>query len=275
MNSINTNVGAMVALQSLNAINAELAVVQNRISTGLRVASAKDDPSTWAIAQTQRGEVRALNAVISSLQRGQSVVDVAMSAGETISDILLQMKEKMLAASEPGLPSASRQALNEDYLALRRRIDMTASTADFNGINLISAGGTGKVRALANTKATSTIDVDHVDLSLTGSALSGLRADLTGAISNTDLAAMGTAIESVSTALARFGTQSRALDSHLQFVGKLQDTMEASIGRLVDADVAKEAARLQALQVRQQLAIMALGIANRAPSMLLQLFQRN
>ena len=99
LNSVNTNVGAMVALRSLNAINGELNTVLRRISTGLKVSSARDDPATWAIAQTQRAESRALTAVMGSLQRGQSIADVALSGAETISDLLVQMKEKALAAS--------------------------------------------------------------------------------------------------------------------------------------------------------------------------------
>jgi flagellin len=273
LNSVNTNVGAMQALQSLNAINARLQQTQNRISTGLKVASAKDNPAIWAIAQNQRAESRALNAVMNSLQRGQSVVEVALSAGESISDILLQMKEKMLAASEPGITADSRTALNADYVALRRLIDTTADNASFNGINLISSGTVGNVRARANSSATSTIDVDHVDLSASTGALSGLPADLMATITPAMLSGMNSSISSVSSALSRLGTGAKSLERHLTFVEKLQDTIDAGIGNLVDADMAKEAATLQALQVQQQLAIMALGIANRAPSMLLQLFQ--
>lgn len=274
MNSINTNVGAMIALQSLNAINAELFEVQRRISTGLKIASPKDNGAIWAIAQNQRAESRSLDAVKSSLQRGQSIVDVAISGAESISDLLTQMKEKALAASDTTLDTAARAALSEDYVALRKQIDKVATNAEFNGVSLISAGSTGNIRALANSSATSTIDVDHIDLSTTGSAISGTMADLTGTIGTTELAALDTAIKTVNAAAGRLGTGSKALDTHLTFVGKQQDVIDAGVGRLVDADLAKESARLQALQVKQQLAVMALGIANRAPQLLLQLFQR-
>ncbi|MET3528078.1 flagellin, partial [Phenylobacterium koreense] len=95
LNSVNTNQGAMIALQNLNATNKDLGVVQNRVNTGLKISTAKDNGAIWAIAQNQRAESTSLNAVISSLQRGQSVADVAMSAGTAISDILVQMKEKV------------------------------------------------------------------------------------------------------------------------------------------------------------------------------------
>jgi len=273
LNSVNTNVGAMIALQSLNAINGELFTVQRRISTGLRVSSVKDDPATWAIAQNQRAESRSLDAVKTSLQRGQSIADVAISGAESISDLLIQMKEKALAASDPTITAADKALLSEDYVALRKQIDRVATNATFGGVSLISSGGAGNVRALANASASSTIDVDHVDLSTTGGAISGTLADLSGTISATNLTDIDTALKAVNAAAAKFGTGARALDSHLTFVGKQQDVIDAGIGRLVDADLARESARLQALQVRQQLAILALGIANSAPSMLLQLFR--
>jgi len=274
LNSVNTNVGAMIALQSLNAINAELFTVQRRISTGLKISSAKDNGAIWAIAQNQRAESRSLDAVKGSLQRGQSIADVAIMGAESISDILMQMKDKALAASDTTLDAASKAALNADYVALRKQIDKVTANAEFGGVSLISAGSTGQVRALANTSASSTIDVDHIDLSTTGGAVSGTLADLTGTVGATELAAIDTAIKAVNLAASRFGTGAKALDTHLTFVGKQQDVIDAGVGRLVDADLAKESARLQALQVRQQLAIYALGIANQAPSMLLQLFQR-
>lgn len=272
LNSVNTNVGAMIALQNLSAIMRELGVVQRRISTGLKVSSVKDDPATWAIAQNQRAEVRALDAVTGSLQRGQSIVDVAIAGGETISDLLGQMKEKMLAASDASLSTADRAALSEDYVALRKQIDRIAGASDFNGVSLISAGSSGQIRALANAAGTSTIDIDHADLSTTGGIISGTLADLT-TVTAADLTNLDTAIRGVNSAVAKFGTGSRALDTHMTFIGKLKDTMEVSIGRLVDADLARESARFQALQVRQQLAIQSLSIANQAPSLLLQLFR--
>jgi flagellin len=191
-NSINTNVGAMIALQSLNAINRDLSDTLRHISTGLAISSPKDNAAVWAIAQNQRAESKSLDAVRASLQRGQSITDVALAAGETVTDLLGQMKEKMLAASDTSLSTASRKALNDDYLNLKRQIDRTVGAADFNGINLISSGSTGQIRALANADASDTVDVDHVDLSTTGSALSGMRADLLGApISAAEIKAMG------------------------------------------------------------------------------------
>lgn len=271
--SVNTNVGAMIALQSLALINRELLTTQNRISTGLKIASAKDDGAIWAMAQNQRSESKAYNAVIGSLQRGQSAVDVALAGGESVSDILSQMKEKMLAITDKSLTTASRNALNEDYKALRANIDRITTAADFNGLNLIGPAAVARgVKALADTKGGASIDVDAIDLSTTGAILAGTLADLT-TVTTADITNLDKAINDVGSALGRLGTGSRKLDTHLTFVRKMQDTIDASVGRLVDADMAKESVRLQSLQVQQQLAIKALSIANQAPSLLLQLFR--
>src|ERR1700756_4176845 len=127
----------MVALQNLNATNTDLATTQSRINTGLKVASAKDNGAIWAIAQNQRATSQSLNSVKDSLQRSSSTVDVAISAGESISDLLLQMKEKALAASDTTLDTNSRVALNDDFMSLRDQITKVVNNAEFNGANMI------------------------------------------------------------------------------------------------------------------------------------------
>ena len=272
--SVNTNVGAMIDLQNLAVINRELLTTQNRISTGLKISSPKDDGAIWAIAQGQRAESKAYNAVIASLQRGQSAVDVGLAAGETVSDLLSQMREKMTAASDTSLTTANRQALNEDYKALRSQIDIVVGNAGFSGLNLVGPAASARgVKALADTRGGTSIDVDAIDLSTSGAILSGLPADLMSLNNAVDLPNIAAAIDKVGQALGNLGTGSRKLDTHLAFVRKMQDTIDASVGRLVDADMAKESARLQSLQVQQQLAIKALSIASQAPSLLLQLFR--
>ncbi len=269
LNSVNTNVGAMVALQNLQATNAELSVVQTRINTGKKVNSAKDNGAIWAIAQNQRAEIGALNAVKDSLQRGQSAVDVAVAAGESVSDLLLQLKEKALAATDETLSSAARDALNEDFTAIRDQIETVLENATFNGVNLIDGSLTTGFAALANVEG-DTIDVDDEDMSLSGSIVTLGAADDIGTESDAAaaLSAVTASIDNVSAALARLGTGSKALGTHLTFVGKLQDTLEAGVGNLVDADLAKESARLTALQTTQQLGVQALSIANSSTSTL-------
>jgi flagellin len=274
LNSVNTNVGALIALQNLNSTNSELNTVQNRINTGLKVGSAKDNGATWAIAQGQRATSSSLNAVKDSLQRSQSTIDVAIAGGESVSDLLIQMKEKALAASEATLDTASRDALNEDFMALRDQITKAVSNAEFNGSNMIESGG-ATLAALANASGSSSITVAAQDLSLGGSnvTVAATASIGTASAASTMISTLQTSIDNVSAALANLGTGSKSLQSHLTFIGKLQDTIDAGIGNLVDADLAKESARLQALQTKQQLGVQALSIANSSTSSLLGLFR--
>jgi flagellin len=275
-NSVNTNVGAMVALQNLNATNSELSQTQSRINTGKRVGSVKDNGAIWAIAQNQRAASNSLNAVRESLQRGQSTVDVAVSAGETVSDLLIQMKEKALAASDTTLDVESRTALNDDFISLRDQISKAVANAEFNGANMLLGAGGATVAAIANADGTSVITVlaQPMDLGTGALATIGATATLgTASESAAMILSLNTAITAVSSALSKLGTGSKSLASHLVFVNKLQDTVDAGIGNLVDADLAKESAKLQALQTKQQLGIQALSIANQSSSTLLSLFR--
>jgi len=271
MNSVNTNVGAMVALQNLNSTNADLAVSQTRINTGKKIASAKDNGAVWAIAQNQRAASNALNSVRESLQRGQSTVDVAISAGESVSDLLLQMKEKALAAADAGLDTTSRGALNDEFKSLLGQITKAVGNAEFNGGNMLKQAGT-TVQSLANSDATARITVAAQTMTISALLISantiGTKTQATSAITK-----INNAITTVSNKLSKLGTGAKALGSHLTFVGKLQDTIDAGVGNLVDADMAKESARLQALQTKQQLGVQALSIANQSSSILLGLFR--
>ena len=276
LNSVNTNVGAMVALQNLNQTARELDVVQGRINTGKKVSSAKDNGAIWAIAQSQRSDSMALNSVKESLQRGISTTDVAIAAGESVSDLLLQMKEKALSASDTSLNTAARTALNADFKSLRDQIGKVVSNAEFNGANMLKGGTAGtSVSALANAKGDSKISIAKTSFSFGGTtiSLSATASFATAAGAATLVSTLNADIGKVSEALTKFGTGSKSLSTHLNFVTKLQDSLDAGVGDLVDADLAKESARLQALQTKQQLGIQALSIANGSSSTLLGLFR--
>jgi flagellin len=211
------------------------------------------------------------------LHRGQSTIDVAMAAAGSISDLLLQMKEKALAASDTTLDTASRENLNVDFKALRDQIAKTVDNADFNGSNMIKSGG-ATIQALANAAGTNKLTVTAQNLALGGANLTGIgsTASIGSSTAGTALAMISivnTAIGKVSTSLAKLGTGSKALDMHLTFINKLQDSIDNGIGNLVDADLAKESAKIQSLQTRQQLGVQALAIANSSTQTLLSLFK--
>ncbi|MEM9877941.1 MAG: flagellin [Pseudomonadota bacterium] len=270
--SVNTNASAFVALQNLTSTNNQLGVVQNRINTGLAVASAKDDGATFAIAQNLRSDLGGLSAVQSSLSRAQSTIDIGLSAGQSISDLLVDLKEKAVAASDAGLDAASRSALSDDFNSLFGQINTIVTSAEFNGTNIID--GTGQVNAILNDTGTESFSVAAQNLSSSGGATALTLSVIGSAADAASLVAqIETAIASVNGSLSSLGAAARVLEAQQTFVTQLSDTIEAGIGNLVDADLAQESARLQALQVRQQLGRQALSIANQAPSAVLSLFR--
>jgi flagellin len=273
--SVNTNMAAMVALQNLNATNSSMNAVQNHINTGLKVAGAKDNSAVYAIAQNARGAAGALDAIKQGVSRGSSIVDIAVSAGETISDLLVQMKQKAVAADDPSLDPASRQALNEDFHALIQQIQSVTQNASFDGANLLDGSLPSGLVVLADANAQNTITIGTESLSLGGSIIS-LTANqnvLSQSSASIALAQVDASTKNVNAALARLGSAGKKLDQHLTFLGKLQDAFNGAIGNMVDADMAQESAKLQALQVKQQLGVQALSIANSQPQLLLSLFR--
>lgn len=272
--SVHTNTSALIALQNLNKTNDRLADVQGRINTGLKVQGAKDNASVWAIAQGQRADVGALQAVKMSLDRATSITDVALAAGETVSDLLNQLKEKVVAAKDASLDTASRNALNADYKAIIRSIRDTVSNAEFDGANILD-GSLTNIRFIANADADSFITLQAKNLSLGGAILEMASTSSINTMTNATavLAQLQDSITQVNAALGEIGSQAKQIEQHNTFVSKLMDTLETGIGNLVDADLARESARLQALQVQQQLGAQALSIANTAPQVILSLFR--
>jgi len=272
--SINVNASALSALRNLNATSADLENTQTRINTGLKISTAKDNAAVFSIAQKLRGDLRGLNAVQQSLDRGISTVDVALAAATSISDLLIEMKEKAVAAADQGLDTTSRTALSQDFAALRDQITSIVQNAEFNGTNLID-GGTDAIVAITNADATQTLTVAHQQITLSSSNIpitSGqtISTQTSASAAVTDIA---NAIDNLNAVLTKLGSGSTSLDQSKNFTGKLADVIEVGIGNLVDADLAKESANLQALQVKQQLGIQALSIANQSPQSILSLFQ--
>ncbi|GGO96966.1 flagellin [Stakelama pacifica] len=269
--SVNTNVGAMAALQSLNATNKGLATTQSRINTGLSVASTKDDSAAYTVAQTLRGDLGGLTAVNSSLSRAKSTVDVATAGAEQISDLVNQMKAKATEASDAGLDADSRTALGKDFDALKSQISTIIDSSEFNGTNLLKASG-GTVNALQSTDTTaSTLDVANQDFSAIVTAIGTTFSD--AATAKTMVGTLETQAKAINGKLSTLGAAGRKIEGQQSFISKLSDVIESGVGNLVDADLAKESARLQALQVKQQLGVQALSIANQAPQTITSLFR--
>ncbi len=403
MLSVNTNYSAMVALQNLNFTNTELEGVQNKISTGFKISSARDNGAIYAIAEGQRSRVSSVAAVKDGIDRANSTIDVALAAGKSIGDILQKLKAKAVAAQADDLTADQRSALQADFDSLRLQIDTIANSAQFNGANLaignfnfnvlisdlggsvaattdgvqsaalasplsgsalvidtsasagdvadgdlitfdltdsVNAGtfsisvelttgmtiddyvnavnaasggkisasyddvagqftylindtnfddlaistdgvdattlGAGVATATVSSAGSNTMVVNGLDLTIAGSMFSSFSTvDIsTSAASATTAAnALEQAITDLNVSLASLGSQATALDAQQDFLSKLSDEIENGIGNLVDADLAKESAKLQSLQIKQQLGAQALSIANQAPQVILSLFR--
>ena len=272
--SVNTNTGAQVALQYLNATQGQLDQTQSAINSGLKVASAKDDGAIYAIAQNQRGAVAGFSSVINSLNNGSSAIDVALSAGQSISDLLIQLKQKALSAADPSLDTASRQALNANFVALRDQITTIVKNAVFNNFNLVD-GSTTQVQALASADGTRRVTTAAQNMKLSGSIVTVKTTSTisTQAKASALVATIQTSLTNVNSALAKLSSGAAKFSIQGTFVQKLSDTLTTGIGNLVDANMAQESAMLQSLQVKQQLGVQALSIANQQPQTILSLFR--
>jgi flagellin len=273
--SVHTNTSAMIALQQLNKTTEQLEQVQSRINSGFKVNGAKDNASIWAVAQGQRADVGALSAVKMSLDRATSIADVSLSAGESVSDLLTQIKEKVVAAMDPSISPESRTVLNADYKSLLRQIASITDNAEFDGANILNGSLAASIRFLANADADAYVTLGVKNLSLGGGIVTMTATSSINTVTTATavLAQLNTSITNLNTAMGDLGAQAKQIENHNTFVSKLTDVLNSGIGNLVDADLAKESARLQALQVQQQLGAQALNIANTAPQVILSLFR--
>src|ERR1700754_2896947 len=272
--SVNTNNGAAIALQYLTQTQGQLNQTQSHINSGMKVAGARDDGAIYAIAQNQRGQVAGYSAVINSINNGTSAIDVALSAGQSISDLLIQLKTKALAAADASLDTSSRNALNANFVALRDQITTIVKNAVFNGFNLVD-GSTTQITALASADGTRRITTAAQNMKLSGSivTLKSTATISTQSKASTLVATIQASLTNVNSALAKLSSGAAKFSIQATFSQKLSDTLTAGIGNLVDANMAQESASLQSLQVRQQLGVQALSIANQAPQTILSLFR--
>jgi flagellin len=273
--SVNTNQPALIALQNLNRTNDDMQAVQTRINTGEAISTAKDNAAVWSIAQEQRGDMSALSAVKMSLDRATSIADVALAAGDSISDLLKLLREKVVAAKDTSLTTSSRTSLNADFQGLLKNLDQVVKSAVFDGANLLDGSQAADMQFLADADAAQAITLSLQNLSLGGTINTLTTSDdiLTPANADAVFQRLDASMTAINQAVGNIGTQAKQIDAHNSFVSKLNDVLETGVGNLVDADLAKESARLQALQVKQQLGAQALSIANSAPQIILSLFK--
>jgi len=274
LNSVNTNIGAMTALQSLNRTNDALATVQKRVSTGFRVADAKDDGGAFAVAQSVRGDLAGLTAANEQLGGLKGIIDVTLTSLGQVSKTMVEVRTVLTRLADGTINDEQRDQYEQQYDQLRTQIERFIDDATYNGRTLLStdilAGG-GDIVTIRNEQGTTltlaafdgatdfVVDAAPVDATAAQTAITGNWTDINQAIND---------------ALNRLGADSRYVDSQIGYNRDKLDALEGGLGALIDADIAKEAARLQALQIRQQLGTQTLSITNQAPQALISLFGR-
>jgi len=276
INSVNTNSGALIALQTLNKTNQELAQVQKRVSTGYQVADASDNGAAFAVAQGIRSNVAAIGAVNQQLSGGMGVLGVALEGATAISNTLIKVRETLTKLADGNLSTAQRSQYNADLNRLRGEVFNFRNNAVFNSVTLIGSGATNR-QVVSNAYGEQyTIKARAIQTSSIGAALGASGTAVGRASAAGLLSANGSLTKfqnSVLTGLNELGGDLRRVKNQINFNEAMKKASEEALGYTVDADLAKDSARLQALQIKQQLGAQALGVANQAPQVLLGLFR--
>ena len=279
-NSIITNPEAFVALRNLERTNEKLSKTQERLSTGLKVTSATDDASNFAIAQGVRGDVRALGAITQGLNNSKGIGEIALAGVTAISDLLQDIRQKLTELANGGLTTAQRVIVKADFDKLMSQAYGFVSNSNFNGRNLLISDATN-VNTISNLNGTnltltarsgSGSGITHLIRSLAAATLGTTGAATDSVNAQSVIVAQYSALETeINTSLGALGAEIRALKFQTDFLTTVNDSTEIGLGNIVDADLARESAELTALQVRQQLGVQVLGIANQQPQILLNL----
>ena len=308
MSSINTNASAMTALQSLRQTNNAMEKIQTAISTGFRVAGAKDNAAYWSIATTMRSDNKAMSTVKDALGLGAATIDIAYTAVESSIKVADEIKAKLVAATEPGVDRGKVQA---EISELQEQLTAIAESASFSGQNWLSVdSGVGSYNSTKSvvssfTRSGASVSIGTTDIDITGITLFDSDAvgegiidqirtagatSVTGMVSTIDISTLtdsvadlvileayvqmaDDAISDMTDGATVLGAISARVELQTEFISNLMDAIERGIGQLVDADMNKASVELQALQVQQQLGIQALSIANGNSQNILALFQ--
>ncbi|MEO1950712.1 MULTISPECIES: flagellin [Thioclava] len=275
MSSILTNTSAMNALATLRGVNKGLEDTQNRISTGKKINSAKDNAAYFSISESMNSDSGMYKSINEGLTLTKNSVSTARLGAESVKDLAQQFVERVSFAQGDAVDHA---AVQKELRSIVDQIGTTISQATFNGDSLVDGSAnvtvvTGISRA-SGSFATTSMTFQAVDLSSLQATLSGI--DISGGSAAVLTSALTSAQSALSTAIdnaTSLGVAEKSLESQQDFLGKLTDKLDTGVGNMVDADMEKEAARLQSYQVQQQLATQSLSIANQGPQNLLSLFR--
>ena len=287
MSSILTNNAATSALSALRSVNSNLNETQNRISSGLKVASGKDNAAFFSISESLKSDSGVFNSINDSLTLTKNSVATARLGAEAVVDLVNQFSERVAFAT--GGSDSVKASVQNELDALSERILTTITQSSFNGENLVNGNPssatpqvshsivTGISRASGGSISATTISFDQQNLAAIQSALAAI--DITAAPSTTtalvteNLEIVTTQLTAATDAATSLGIAEKSIETQQTFLTELTERIDSSVGSIVDANLEKEAARLQSLQVQQQLASQSLSIANQAPQNILSLFR--
>ncbi|WP_043341544.1 flagellin [Belnapia moabensis] len=275
LNSVITNAGAQVALASFNKTAEALTVTQKRISTGYRVADGKDDGAAFAVAERVRGEIAANTSANEQLGGAKGLIDVTSASLQNVANTLQKLQTVTVKLADGTISGEQRTQYQNQAKELTNNIKSFIKDATYNGTNVLDDPGTLANQVVRNGKGETYSFSGYK--AITGifnedsAANTWSRADASNAL--TKSGKISTAITNTLSQLNNFGSYSNFIDSQINYNKSKMDAQQAGIGALVDADLAKESATLQSLQIRQQLGTQALSIANQAPQTLLSLFR--
>jgi flagellin len=273
INSVQTNAGAMIALQSLNKTTTDMAAAQKQVSTGYRVADATDDGAAFAVAQSVRSTVSSLTTANQQLGNVQGLITTTQTGLTSVSNTMASMREVLVSLGDGNLSTTQRAQYTSQYNSLLSAVKNNIADSGYNGKTLIGSGAKDVLtirNEAGDTYTIATFGGAAMAASLalatgTAATATAMRTLLTGAFD--------TQVGKVGTALNTIGSEANFVSSQITFNNNKVDSLNAGLGSLVDADLAKESAQLQALQIRQQLGTQALSMANQAPQALLSLFK--
>jgi flagellin len=281
LNSVNTNIGATVALQSLNATNSQLQATEKQISTGYRVADATDDGAAYAVAQRVRSDVSALTSANQQLGNVQGLLSTTNSALNNASNMMTSMRDVLVKLADGNTQGTQRSQYIQQYQSDLANLKTYFSDATYNGKSLIgNTNGTAISNvSVVRNEVGSTYGIATFSGSAFLSSLNFTSTQLNGA--STVAGLIGTAssatfmnnVTSLGTAMAKYGAATTYVTNQISYNSDKIDALNNGLGALIDADLSKESAQLQSLQIRQQLGTQALSLANQAPSSLLSLFK--
>lgn len=272
--TINTNVYSLNAQRNTAGTQNSLATAMQRLSSGLRVNSAKDDAAGLAIAERMNSQVRGMNVAIRNANDGISLAQTAEGGLAKVGDALQRMRELAVQSANGTNNADDRDNLDAEYQQLAEEVDRIIGAASFNDTALLDGSqATFTFQVGAGTDAaTDTITVDAVDLS----ALVGAWGDVTGADAtnaNTAIDALDDAIIEVTTGRANMGAIQNRFDSVIANLATSSENLSAARGRIMDADFASETMNLSRAQILQQAGTAMISQANQLPQQVLSLLR--